>query len=86
VEPVRATWTDERLDDFRRAVGERFDRVDAELRALRGELNATRTEVGGRIEFLSGRFDALQRTLLQLVGGQLVALAATLITVIVAGR
>jgi hypothetical protein len=35
----RVTWSDERLDDFTRRVDARFDRVDEELRILRGELN-----------------------------------------------
>jgi hypothetical protein len=79
VEPARSTWTDARLDDFRRGVDERFDRVDFELRSIRSELNAVRVELGGQI-------GALQRTLLQVGGAQVVTLIAALATVIVTGR
>lgn len=59
---MRESWTDARLDDFRHDVDQRFDRVDAELRALRKETNS--------------RFDALQRTLLQIAGGTIATLIA----------
>ena len=51
----RETWTDERLDDLNLRVENGFNRVDADLRALRSEMN--------------GRFDSLQRTILQVGGG-----------------
>jgi hypothetical protein len=61
MESMRSTWTDSRLDDFKTAVDSRFDdlsqrmdagfaRVDADIRALRGEigaLNRTILQVGG---------------------------------------
>jgi hypothetical protein len=49
-----------RLDDFRDEVNRRFDKVDADIRDLRGEM--------------SGRFDSLQRTLLQIAGGTIATL------------
>lgn len=65
MEAMRESWTDARLDDFAKhtdqrfdAVEKRFDRVDAELRAL------------------NGRFDALNRTLLQIGGGIIATLIA----------
>lgn len=73
MEAVRESWTDARLDDFAVHVDRRFDalerrvdngfnRVDAELRALREETNS--------------RFDSLQRTLLQIAGGTVGTLIA----------
>ena len=66
---MRESWTDERLDDFRRDVDWRFDRVDADNRDLRAEMNS--------------RFDSLQRTLLQIAGGTIAALIAGFAGVIV---
>jgi hypothetical protein len=43
MEAVRDKWTDERLDDLNAKVDRGFERVDADLRALRVE---TRTEFG----------------------------------------
>jgi len=76
---MRESWTDERLDDFRgevnRRFGEvdrrfdqvdrRFDQVDEKLRDLRSEMNR-----------LNGRFDSLQRTLLQMAGATIATLIA----------
>jgi hypothetical protein len=66
-------WTEERLDDLNgrvdelgRRMDEGFNRVDADLRGIRGEMNA--------------RFDALQRTMLQLGGGMSVALIGLIAT------
>jgi hypothetical protein len=62
VERARGTWTDERLDDLARRMDDGFNRVDAELRALRAEVRAEmRAEIGG----VNARLDALQRTMIQ---------------------
>ncbi len=37
---MRQSWTDERLDDFRGEVGQRFDRVERELHDLRADTKA----------------------------------------------
>lgn len=42
-----------------------FNRVDADIRDLRGEVSALRAET-------NARFDAFQRTMLQLGGGMIV--------------
>jgi hypothetical protein len=55
MERARATWTDERLDDLARHVESGFNRLDADIRALRAETSA--------------RFDGLQRALLQVGAG-----------------
>ena len=75
MEAMRESCTDGRLDDLSRhvdqrfdQVGQRFDRVDADLRELRTEMNV--------------RFDALQRTLIQVAGGILAAFGAALIGLI----
>jgi hypothetical protein len=62
----RETWTDERLDDLSLRVESGFDRVDADLRELRSEMNARFDSLGGRANV---RFDSLQRTILQVGGG-----------------
>lgn len=82
VEPTRATWTDERLDDLARRVDDGFDRVDRELQQTRAELGHTRAELGGRIDALGGRIDGLQRTLLQIGGAAGLGFVATLLSVI----
>jgi hypothetical protein len=76
MEAMRESWTDGRLDDLNAKVDELgrrmdngFNRVDADLRALRQETNS--------------RFDALQRTLLQIGGGVIATLIAGFFGVII---
>jgi hypothetical protein len=48
----RVTWTDERLDDLSRRVDVGFDRVDRDIRELRGVIESLRTtllRVGGAL-------------------------------------
>jgi len=47
---------------------------------LRQETGALRQEINGRFEHLESRFDDLQRTLLQVGGGMIVALLGILAT------
>ncbi len=63
---MRQSWTDERLDDLSQRMDAGFRRVDADVRELRAEMNA--------------RFDGLNRTLLQLGGGVIVALIGLIAT------
>jgi hypothetical protein len=66
MEAMRQSWTDERLDDLSQRMDEGFRRVDADVRELRTEMNA--------------RFDNLNRSLLQLGGGVIVALIGLIAT------
>ncbi|HMI80736.1 MAG TPA: hypothetical protein VK480_03005 [Solirubrobacterales bacterium] len=52
---VREKWTDERLDDMNVRMAEGFQRVDADLRELRSDMN--------------NRFEAMQRLIVQVGGG-----------------
>lgn len=63
---MRVSWTDERLDDLSHRMDAGFNRVDADLRELRGEMNS--------------RFDALQRTLILAAGGMIAALIGLIAT------
>lgn len=62
MEAMGNSWTDGRLDDMNRGMENGFNRVDAELRAVKS------------------RIDALQRTMLQLGGGVIVALIGLIAT------
>jgi len=86
MERARATWTDERLDDLARRVDDGFNRVDADLRALRTEVNgrfdALDGRIDGRFDALEARLDSFQRTILQFMGAMTIAVLATLASVI----
>jgi hypothetical protein len=72
METMRDSWTDERLDDMRGEMRRGFDRVDADLRELRSEMNS--------------RFDSMQRTMAvgfaTIGGGVLASVAATVLAAI----
>lgn len=63
----RETWTDERLND-------RFDRLDKDIRELRGETRELRTEMNARFDEMNGRFDALGQMLFKAAVAVIVAL------------
>jgi len=53
---MRESWTDDRLDNLREDMNRGFDRVDGDLREVRSELGALRSET-------NARFDSMQRTM-----------------------
>jgi hypothetical protein len=74
------TWTDARLDDFRRDVNKRFDAVDGRLDETNRSMDAGFARVDTELHAINARFDTLNRTLLQ-IGA---TMAAALITLIAA--
>jgi phosphosulfolactate synthase (CoM biosynthesis protein A) len=75
METVRDKWTDERLDDLNQRVSDGFNRVDADLRQIRDEIGGLRTE-------MNIRFDAFQRTMLQLGAGIIATLMASIVSIL----
>jgi hypothetical protein len=76
---MRESWTDERLDDLNHRVDRGFDRVDADIGALRVE-----TKAG--FDRVDERFEAMHQLLLRFCGlmiAALVGLIAPLIGVVV---
>jgi hypothetical protein len=69
METMRESWTDARLDDFAAHTDQRFDSLER------------RMEDG--FEALNSRFDALNRTLLQIGGGIIATLIAGFFGVVV---
>jgi hypothetical protein len=51
---MRQSWTEARLDDFKAHTDQRFDAIDRRFDRVDSELQA-----------LNGRFDALQRVMIQ---------------------
>lgn len=72
---MRQSWTDDRLDDFRGRVDERFDGVDRRLDRIDDRLDT-------ELPRLHERIDSVQRTMLQgflvLVGTQVTFFVSTI--------
>jgi hypothetical protein len=83
MDPARATWTDERLDDLARNVEVGFTRVHEDLRALGARMDARFDAVDRRFEANDRRLDTLQRLMIQLNGSVVVAVLATLLGVLI---
>jgi hypothetical protein len=60
MESVRDAWTDERLDDLAVRMDRGFERVDRDIRDLRGEVNT-------RFDRVDARFESLERAMMQAV-------------------
>lgn len=77
METMRESWTDARLDDMKQGMDAGFTRVDEEMKAgfkrVDGDIKDLRME-------MNQRFDALNRTLLQIGGGVIAALIALVAT------
>jgi tetrahydromethanopterin S-methyltransferase subunit G len=71
METMRATWTDDRLDDLSKKVDDLAQRTDAGF-----------ARVESRIDKLDGRIDAMQRTMIQ----SSAAMTATIVAALVATR
>ena len=73
MQTMREAWTDERLDDLANRVDRDFDRVDLDLRDIKGEVATTRielkSEMEARFNAIDARFDRLQQTMLQIGAG-----------------
>jgi hypothetical protein len=84
MEAMRESWTDERLDDFRVETARRFDSVDKRFENLERQMKAGFDQFERKMESgferVDGRIDALQRTLLQVGGGVIVALLGLIAT------
>jgi hypothetical protein len=70
---TRENWTDARLDDLSHRMDQGFERVDADIRGLRAEMN-------GGFDRIGGRFDALQRTLFLAAAGVIASLIGLIAT------
>lgn len=71
---MRSTWTDERLDDFREHVDQRFDAVDRRFDAVDRRFD----RVESKIDAQGARIDSLQHTILLVGGGLFAAFIAVL--------
>jgi archaellum component FlaC len=60
MEAVRESWTDERLDNFRERVEERFDNVDRRFDSVDRRLD----NVDRRLDRVEDRLDSIQRAMI----------------------
>jgi hypothetical protein len=77
MQTMREAWTDELLDDLSHRMDRGFDRVDLDIRDLRGEMRGLRDEMDKRFTRLEAKFDSMQRLTLAAYLTAIVGLIAT---------
>jgi tetrahydromethanopterin S-methyltransferase subunit G len=73
MELMERDTTEKRLDDLNHKVDRGFERIDTDVRALRGEMKAGFDSVNERFDALNAsvneRFEAMHRLMIQVGGG-----------------
>lgn len=75
MEAMRQSWTDERLDDFREHVDQRFDQMDQRFERIEAELRMRGTEI-------NEGFRSLHRMILQISAGMFGTLLLAILTML----
>jgi hypothetical protein len=85
----RAAWTDERLDDLADAMRTGFGRIDQDIRDLRTEVGALRTDLRGEMREgfanLRGEINDLRLLMLRVGGGVMIALVGVIAAILARG-
>jgi hypothetical protein len=71
---AREAWTDERLDDLKENVNQRFDEVDKRF-----------DKVDARLDRIDGRIDSMQRTMIICFSGMTTSIVASVIAAALLG-
>ena len=89
MEAMRQSWTDERLDDFREHVDQRFDQVDQRFDQVDQRFDQVdqrfdriETELRTQRAEISDGFRALQRATIQIGAGMLGTLIVVVLTML----
>jgi tetrahydromethanopterin S-methyltransferase subunit G len=61
---AREAWTDERLDDFKENVNQRFDAIDRRFDAVDRRFDKVEAEMKAGFAEVNARFDSMQRTMI----------------------
>jgi predicted nuclease with TOPRIM domain len=65
---ARETWTDERLNDLKEGMNERFDRVDKEMDRRFAQVDERFKQVDHRFDQVDKRFDRIEADVRELRG------------------
>jgi hypothetical protein len=80
MEAMRQSWSDDRLDGLNEKVDLRFDEVDKRFDRVERDHREFRLEMKEFRMEMNGRFDSMQRTMLQIGGVVMAALLGIIAT------
>jgi hypothetical protein len=81
---AREAWTEERLDDLNAHMDKGFERLDQDIREVKGEVHGLRSEMNGLRTEMSSRFDSMQRILVIGLASILASTVASVIGAVIA--
>jgi tetrahydromethanopterin S-methyltransferase subunit G len=76
---ARETWTDERLDDLKENVNQRFDEVDKRFDKVDKRFDKIEAETKAGFGELHARFDSMQQTIIICFTGMTATIVASVI-------
>lgn len=82
MEAMRQSWTDERLDDFRAHVDQRFDQVDRRFDQVDQRFGRVEAELRTQRLEMKTEFESLRRLILQVGAGTIGTWALGILTVL----
>lgn len=82
---AREQWTDQRLDDLKESVNQRFDQVDKKFEQVDMDIRELRSDMKTGFAEVNARFDAMQRMMVVGFVTLFTGIVASIITAILAG-
>jgi hypothetical protein len=83
METMRATWTDQRLDDLAARMERGFDRVDTDVRELRSEMNTRFDSMQQQMAGIQQSMVGMQRTMTTMLASLLTGLLVVIVGFVV---
>jgi hypothetical protein len=82
---ARETWSDERLDDLKENVNQRFDGVDRRFEQVDQRFDRVESSIGEFRREVNTRFDSLQHTMIVCFTGMTASIVASVIGAVLLG-
>jgi len=76
---AREAWTDERLDDFKENVNQRFDQVDKRFDQVDARFAKVESEMKAGFAEVNRRIDSMQRTMIVCFSGMTASIVGAIL-------
>jgi len=76
---AREAWTDERLDDFKENVNQRFDQVDKRFDQVDARFAKVESEMKAGFAVVNRRIDSMQRTMIVCFSGMTASIVGAIL-------
>jgi hypothetical protein len=76
---AREQWTDQRLDDLKESVNQRFDQVDKRFDQVDARFAKVESEMKAGFAEVNGRIDSMQRTMIVCFSGMTASIVGAIL-------